>query len=338
MTTQAQELQQIIESAQDIVIIQADNPDADSLGSALGLEQILGNMGKEPYMYCGIDIPSYLRYLAGWDRVARTLPKKFDAAIFVDVSTMSLIDKITRDPQYPVLTRRPVAVLDHHAVVAEAIEFASVSINATDVSSAGELIGQLAQQLGWPLDAVSTEYLMTAILGDTQGLTNDLARPSTYRLLADFVDIGADRPKLEEKRRQHNKYPPEIFKYKADLIDRTELLLDGALAVVAVPQTEIETYSPLYNPAPLIQQDMMLIDGVRVSVVLKRYDDGKTTAAIRSAYGFPIAAPIAVAFGGGGHAYASGFKLTDRIDSDELRAKLLRATEDALSALGGSES
>ncbi len=62
-------IQNITDQAENIVIIQADNPDADSLASALALEQILGDMGKKVHLYCGVSIPSYLRYLEGWDRV-----------------------------------------------------------------------------------------------------------------------------------------------------------------------------------------------------------------------------------------------------------------------------
>src|SRR5690606_41684769 len=70
----------------DLLIIQADNPDADSLASALALESILHEMGKEPLLYCGIDMPEYLKYLPGWDRVEREVPSQFDASIIVDRS------------------------------------------------------------------------------------------------------------------------------------------------------------------------------------------------------------------------------------------------------------
>ena len=39
-------IKQILDSAQEIVVVQADNPDADSLGSSLALEAILDEQGK----------------------------------------------------------------------------------------------------------------------------------------------------------------------------------------------------------------------------------------------------------------------------------------------------
>src|SRR5688572_3733202 len=82
--TEADQIREILDAARRVVVLQADNPDGDSLGSALALEQILGDMGKEPVLYCGVDIPAYLRYLQGWDRVVKDLPSQFDAAIIVD--------------------------------------------------------------------------------------------------------------------------------------------------------------------------------------------------------------------------------------------------------------
>ena len=55
----------LVNNAARITIIQPNNPDGDSLGSALSLEQILSDLGKQVYLFCGISIPNYLRYLPG---------------------------------------------------------------------------------------------------------------------------------------------------------------------------------------------------------------------------------------------------------------------------------
>ena len=49
----------LIENASTIVVVQAENPDGDSLGSSIALEEILGDMGKHVTMYCPVDIPRY---------------------------------------------------------------------------------------------------------------------------------------------------------------------------------------------------------------------------------------------------------------------------------------
>lgn len=330
MYAEAEQIKHIVDTAQKIVIVQADNPDADSVGSALALEHILGDLGKDVHLYCGVDIPGYLRYLQGWDRVQAELPHKFDASIIVDASTLSLLEKLGPEGRAQLATK-PCIVLDHHAVVDNEVPFAEVILNDHQhVSSAGELIYNLALQLKWPLSVIAQTMLMTAILGDTQGLSNQLARPQTYRIMAKMVEAGVNRPELEELRRDAGKMVPEIFKYKAALIARTEFAANGTVAWVMVPQLEISQYSPLYNPGPLVQGDMLQTTGVDVAIVFKRYDDGKITAAIRCNPAHGIAAELAQAFGGGGHAFASGFKITDGRSFEEIKGSCLQHAEQLL--------
>lgn len=324
----------IVQAAQKIVIIQADNPDADSLGSALALEHILGDMGKQPFLYCGVEMPGYLRYLSGWDRVQTELPRQFDASIIVDASTMTLLERLTTAGQQGWLAAKPCVVLDHHETVSHPIPFATVVLcDYQTASSTGELIYHLSQQLKWQMSVPAQACLLTAILGDTQGLSNQLAHGETYRVVGAMIDAGVDRSQLEEARREYAKMPPEIFKYKALLINHTELADNGKIAMVMVPQVEINQYSPLYNPGPLIQNDMLQTRGVQVAIVFKRYDDGKVTAAIRCNPGYGIGARLAEHFGGGGHAYASGFKLVSSRSFDDIKQQCVAYATDLLQAI-----
>jgi bifunctional oligoribonuclease and PAP phosphatase NrnA len=318
-----EQIRKIIAEADHIVIIQADNPDGDSVGSALALEDILGEQGKKTSLYCAVDIPAYLRYMEGWDRVNKELPRKFDASIVVDASTVTLLEKLEQSGELSWLATKPCVVLDHHATVEKVIPFASVIHNDHTKSSTGELIYGLAQKNDWKLSIRAQEYMMTAILGDTQGLSNQLASEHTYRIMADMVAAGVDRPKLEESRRELSKMPLEILRYKAQLLERARFSESGKVASVTIPQTEITKYSPLYNPAPLVQGDLLQTLGVAVAIVFKTYDDGRITAAIRSNPSYPIAAQLASKMGGGGHDFASGFKDTAKRPSDEVIAQCL---------------
>jgi phosphoesterase RecJ-like protein len=328
-----EQIRQIVNDAHKIVIVQADNPDADSLGSALAMESILSELGKEPYLYCGVDIPSYLQYLRGWDRVQKDMANQFDASIIVDASTLTLLEKIKDAGHLGWIASKPCIVLDHHAVVENPIEFATVSIIDDGRSSAGELIFRLSQQLEWPLPVQAQEFIMTSILGDTQGLSNQLTSADTYRVMAELTDGGADRPKLEELRRASTKMPAPILHYKGELLRRAELTHDDQIATVTIPQDEITQYSPLYNPGPLVQGDLLQTAGVKVAIVFKHYSDGKITGAIRCNSGSAIAADLASSLGGGGHAYAAGFKITSGKPFNEVKSDCLRTASELLAKL-----
>lgn len=330
-----EKIQEAITVAQKVVIIQADNPDADSLGSALALEHILGDLGKDVILYCGVNIPEYLRYVAGWDRVIDTLPSQFDLSIIVDASTYTLLDKLDKSGQLAWVKARPCIVLDHHGTVEKKIDFTSLQLIDEHVASTGELIFHLSTSLGWVISSEAAEHIMTSILGDTQGLMNDLTTANTYRTMADLTELGANRPRLEELRRDYGKMPEKIYTYKGTLIGRTEFHAEGNVALVHIPQAEINEYSPLYNPAPLIQFDMLQVRGVALAIVIKSYDDGRVTAALRANNGYPVAAKLAEHMGGGGHNYAAGFKITDGRRYDEVKAECIRIASDLLQTTRG---
>src|SRR6266851_138053 len=110
---ETKELKRLIESAETILLLQPDSPDGDSLGSALGLEEILGDLGKQVVMYSYKEPEPYLRTLEGWDRVAQAMPKHFDLTILVDTGSPSLI-KSALEHYFTELTAKRFVVIDHH--------------------------------------------------------------------------------------------------------------------------------------------------------------------------------------------------------------------------------
>jgi phosphoesterase RecJ-like protein len=335
---QLSKITEILNTAQHVVVVQADNPDGDSLGSALAMEHLLADMGKKVSLYCGVDMPGYLQYLTGWDRVNKELPAKFDASVIVDASTLSLLEKLQQTGQLPWLAAKPCIVLDHHEKVEHVIPFSEVMINDYKKSSTGELIYTIAEALEWKVSVAAQECMMTAILGDTQGLSNQLASADTYRIMGEMIKSGVDRPALEERRREYSKMPRVILAYKGRLLQRTEFDSEGAIAHVTIPQAEINEYSPLYNPGPLVQGDMLQATGVQIAIVFKSYDDGKVTGAIRCNPGYGVGAELAEHMGGGGHAFASGFKVTGSKPFNDVKSECLSYAQDLLSKLQSGNS
>ena len=318
------QIKHAIMDAQRIVVIQADNPDADSLGSALALEHILSDLGKDVALYCGVHIPDYLHYLLGWDRVLNELPSNFDLSIIVDASTYILFEKLEASGHFSWVKSRPCVVLDHHTSVEKPLDFTSLMLIRPEAASTGEMISDLLVSFGWRLSTPAAEAIMTSILGDTQGLSNELTTAHTYRVMADLTELGADRSALEEARREYGKMVPKIYDYKAKLIQDTKFTEDNEVAYVVINQKELNEFSPLYNPVPLIQPDMLQVKGVAVSIVFKVYDSGKITGAIRTNNAYPIAAKLAESLGGGGHPHASGFKIEDGRSFEDIKDECLR--------------
>jgi phosphoesterase RecJ-like protein len=326
------EIQEIVNPAKHIIILQADNPDGDSLGSALALEAILSEMGKNVTLVCAVDMPAHLRYLEGWDRVIKDIPTQFDITIIVDTSTDTLFGDSNTKREFEWIKTKPVIVLDHH-IESDELSFATLSFNEPVVATS-ELIHKIAIELNWPLPVDSCEMLAVSIMSDSMGLTTSATTSDSFRVMADLVERGVDLAKLDSARRELMKKEQKLIPYKGELLQRVKFSDEGRIATIVIPWKEIQEYSPLYNPTMLVIDDMRMTVGVKIAIGYKVYSDGKITAKIRCNFGFPIANDLAKQFGGGGHPYASGFKILDGTTIEELKLKVEQYTSKLLNELG----
>jgi phosphoesterase RecJ-like protein len=317
---------QLIDSAQKIMVIQAENPDGDSLGSALALEEILSDLGKDVHLYCDVEVPKYLHYVNGWDRVTQDFDTSVDLAIIVDTTSETLISKALEiNGARHFLESHPVLVIDHHTETEVTLQF-DHTILAEEAVATSEIIYKLAAQFEWKITPQAAEDMLIAIMSDSLGLTTQNVTPQTFHVVGELVALGAHNSVIEERRREYMKKSPEILAYKGRLLERIEYSLDGQLATVHIPWEEIAEFSDQYNPSVLVLDEMRLVIGVKIAIAFKTYPDGKLTGKIRS--NLPIAEQVAGFFGGGGHKYASGFRVFESYD--KIMTELITATDKAI--------
>jgi len=327
-----QKLKSLVSNVQNILIVQADNPDADSLGSSIALSELLKQLGIQSTLYCAVNVSEYLRYIDGYDLVTNQTISQFDLTFFLDVSTTTLLKKIIESNYINQIKLKPVIVIDHHHEVQNNIDFSSLTINDPDASSTGQIVFKLSQFLNIKPSKKALNAILASILGDTQGLSNQLTKSSTYRDMADLIDLGADRFELDQKRKEWGSIPIEIFQYKADLIKRTEFYYDNQIAILILRQDDINQYSSKYNQIALMQNDILQVQNVKILLIVKYYADQHLTTSIRSNYGYPIASSLAGFFHGGGHDYASGINI-EKIDLNDFKKRIILKANELLNGI-----
>lgn len=324
----AQQLADLAGSAKSIVIVQADNPDGDSLASSLALEEILGDQGKQVELYCGVDMPKHLQYLEGWSRVRRELPKNFDLSIIVDTSSSTLLEQMEITNQLMWLKSKPCVVIDHHATKST-LDFVTLTINEPAVAT-GEIIYELSQQLGWKRNDNANKLIAVSILSDSLGLMSEGTSARSIHIIAELVEQGISLAAMENARRETMRRAPQLVHYKGELLQRVEYFSENRIATVTIPWKEIETYSQAYNPSMLVIDDMRLSEGTQLAIAFKDYNNGRITAKIRANFGWGIADKLAEHFGGGGHIYASGFKVQDGRSYADIKNETIKVATELL--------
>ena len=319
-----------IQGKERICVIQAENPDGDSLASAIALDYLLGD--KEISLYCPVDIPKYLHYFTDWSRVTNEFDYKADGYIIVDTAAEVLLSKLLDDAAIKNrLYSAPVLAIDHHETP-DNLNFPHESIIEICPACA-EIIYHIAKNQKLDISKETAEVIFQGILSDTLGLTSATVTAETFEIAAELTRLGADISNLEDRRREFMKKSPRILDYKADLIKRIEYHLDGILSTVHIPWDDIREYSDEYNPNVLILEEMRLVEGVEVAIAIKTYPDGKLTGKIRCASDAPVADKIAGYFGGGGHPYAAGFRTYDTSYEETIR-ELIKITPEILNEEG----
>ena len=315
----------LVTAAQNIVIIQAENPDGDSLGSALALEEILGDMGKSVQIHCPIELPKYLHYIKGWDRVTPEFNTAADLMIIVDTTAEILLSKTLDIPgARTALEKCDVLVLDHH--ISESTLSFDVELVSEQAVSTSEVIYRMCEANDWSINSQAAENLLIALMSYSRGLTTQSSTAESFFVAGKLTELGASNATIEERRREFMKKAPEILEYKGRLLQRIEYFLDGKLALIHIPFDEIQAYSDKYNPSVLVLDEMRLVEGVAATIAIKTYPDGKLTGKLLT--NAPVAADIAGYFGGGGHPYAAGFRVYEQYD--EAVKEIITATDKAL--------
>jgi phosphoesterase RecJ-like protein len=303
----------LLESSSNVVIIQADNPDGDSLASALALESILEDSGKTTILYCAIDMPDYLKHLAGWDRVVKDFPSNYDLAIVVDTGVWKLLDNFSEKYGKYKLPKEKLIVIDEHET-GHTIE-STLDVHDKYAVSSGQIIYELCSKSNLEISKLSAEFIASSILSDTLGLTSSTLKnnPRPFEIMADLVNKGVDVSELQEKRIQRMKISTDILKYKGELLQRIEYFANNKIATITIPYDELREHSQQLNPT-IVLDEARLVNDVCVTIGFKQYvSQGRlvrVTGRIRCNRGYEIADKIAEHFeDGGGHPYASGFKI-----------------------------
>lgn len=310
-----------------VLILQPENPDGDSVASALALEEILGDLDKDVVIYSYANIPGYLGYIQGADRITDEFPKDFDMTIIVDTVTASLLENTLVGDRLAAISKKPVLVLDHHPVDNDLpLKDAEFYAGEGQPVATGEIVYHLAKKNNWTINKIAATHIIESILADTLGLTTEAVAGDNVQVVADCLKLGASMADIDSRRREYMKKTRAIVAYKGQLLQRIEYFNDNTLALVHVPWEEIEEHSPFYNPSMLVLEELRNTEGVELSVAIKTYPDGKITGKIR-ANNQPLAGELAAHFGGGGHDYAAGFKTTEW-NYDDLKKELVQKSQE----------
>lgn len=297
-----------IQKADTIIIHRHKNPDGDALGSQIGLKTILQDSFPEKKIYAVGDDAGRYSFMEGsaMDEVADEVYA--DAlAIVLDTSARHLIS----DDRYQ--TARATARIDHHIFVETICQ---TEVTDTSFESCCGLITQFAMECGLEVSELAAKSLYTGMITDSGRFRFDATSAQTFRLAAFLMERKFDT----------NEIFRELY---ADTYERILLKAQFVLKIrftehrVAYIYTTREEMASLdidtFSVSRGMAGTMSDIKGVDIWVNFTETEAGVLCELRSSKYNIN---PVAVKYGGGGHAKASGATVANRETAMQMLADL----------------
>lgn len=293
-----------LRSARSVLAVGHENPDADTLGATLAICRLIERSGARATAVFADPVPALYDFVPDVER-ARTDPDPsadYDLLVVSDCGTLDRIGSV-RDRHPELFERMPRIVVDHHA--------SNAGVGATDwidplAAATCEMTTLLAVRLGVPLDegdgALATQ-LMAGIVMDTSTFAHPNATARTLMVAAALVEAGA--PLAEISRRLYRTKPDSQLRMFGRVLDRLESIAGGRIVHSSLFEADLFATGAIPAHSEGIIDLLAQAEDVEIAILFKEAGEG-TRVSVRTRPGGVDATVLTGAFGGGGHARASG--------------------------------
>ncbi|MEB3206157.1 MAG: bifunctional oligoribonuclease/PAP phosphatase NrnA [Vampirovibrionales bacterium] len=325
------ELKTALEQAKSVLLMPHVGPDADSLGSVLGMkfaiEKTWPTISTVHVVMDGA-LPVVYGFLPGSHEVANIetathlLHEPYDVAIAADCGS---VDRLGEPGKHFKQAKTSVNI-DHHV---SNDYFGTLNIVETDAGASGLVIARILEEWGVTLDANIAPNLYAAIVTDTGGFKYSSTSVEIFTLAAQLMAAGAN-PETIYKEVYENRPLGQVM-LQAETLMRTQFSDCRQIAWTAVTRHDLNKHHCLDEHVDGLIEQIRNIDTVKLAAVFKENRDGSTKVSFRSDdHAFDVS-KVAGHFGGGGHKMASGCTIADAID--DAKPQVLALLETLLSTM-----
>jgi phosphoesterase RecJ-like protein len=291
-----------LDAAGEVALACHVNPDADAMGSMLGLGLHLRERGKRVVAASPNridDLPRWIEVLPGRDLLVPPgdFPKKPGLVVTLDAADPSRLEGL-----YPAVERAAISIcVDHHRTNPG---FGTINLVDPEAAATAVLVYRLLERLGGEIGPASAACLYAGIVTDTGRFQYEAASPDVLRIAAELRERPFDHTRLAEAL-----YADSTLGYLRLLgavLPRVGHVPEANLVWTSVTRKDLEEAE-----VPMSDTDE-LIDLIRtareadVAAVIKEQMGGGYKVSMRSR-GDTDVAQVAEAFGGGGHRLAAGY-------------------------------
>ena len=312
------EIFSLIEKPKNIVITFHQKPDADAMGSGLGLYNFLIQFGHTVSVISPTNWPSFLNWMPGSKNVvdfemhndkAKTLLQKAEWLFCLDFNVLNRTKRMETVIESLLATK---ILIDHHQQPqTEAFDY---GISDVSKSSTAEMVYDFIIAAGYSekISAETAECLYAGVMTDTGSFRFNSTSANVHRMIADLKDKGLEHSQIHEN--LFDNFLEGRFRFFGNiLLNRMDVFYEYNTALIAIPQSDLIKYNVKTGDTEGLVNFPLSIKGIKLAaVIIDRGDERKSS--FRSKGGFDVNTFARKYFNGGGHFNAAGGKNIEPLD------------------------
>ena len=292
------------------VITTHHKPDADALGSSLGLARYLQKKGHEVTVISPTDFPHFLDWMEGSADVVvfNENNQERSAELVAEASIIFCLDvsALDRSNELGDLVRQATAkkvLIDHHL---EPEHFAHYEFWDINAAATAELVYDVIDGLGdrEMIDKQIADCLYAGIMTDTGQFKHSNTSVDSHRITSELIKLGADTSQVAKNIYDSNSVDRIKFIGYA-LSEKLVIMEDCNTAYISISAEELKKYNSQTGDTEGLVNYALSIKGiVLAAVIIDRTQAIKMS--FRSQGDFSVNLFARKYFNGGGHKNASG--------------------------------
>ena len=303
-----------IEKAETFVVLAHENPDGDSVGSALGVCTFLKELGKTDIDVLFKEYPETFNFLPNSDMIKQESTfERYDMAIVVDCPNS---DRVSKEYRKFIENAKIIVQFDHHL---RNSMFGDYNVVNPVAPACSQILVSALEYLKIDISKDVATCLLAGIITDTGGFRFNSTTAETFEFAAWCLSKGINVAKVYKEAMMTK----TITQFKAEklALDRLEFFNDDKITFTYITKQDIDELGIKSGELDGIAGVGITIKDVEVAIFAREKDDGFKIS-FRS--NNIDVSDICMLFGGGGHKLAAGCQIDSSIE--EVRKAVVEET------------
>jgi bifunctional oligoribonuclease and PAP phosphatase NrnA len=319
------ELYTLLNQPQKVVITMHQKPDADALGSSLGLYHLLTSLGHTVTVISPTNWPAFLSWMPSCKKVidyeqqtdkSNTLISEADWIFCLDFNTLSRTKNMT---EHLANAKAQRILIDHHRE--PQTEVFAYGISNTGKSSTAEMIYDFIVESG-NAKKITTDIascLYAGVMTDTGSFRFPSTTASVHTMVAHLKEIGLEHSKVHEE--IYDNFLENRFRFIGHVLsNRMEVFYEYNTALIAIPQADLIKFDIRVGDTEGLVNYPLSIQGIKMAaIIIDRGEERKSS--FRSKGDFDVNTFARKYFNGGGHFNAAGGFNKEKLEEVVLKFK-----------------